>query len=202
MTELVHPFARWRLINSDALTPPTRWANGAGWTTELIPRRRSQTLSGPGTPQWRLSVARLDAACAFSTLPGIRRTFMPVGKAVRLEVAGELIDVEPLQPVHFAGDDPVRLVELRKPCHAVNLMVDDTHGTVDVALHGPGPLHAGVIAVIPRPSDVGGHFEAWAAASQPRLRPGVPRIIGQLVRSTTHAAVTPLDEGAIILGYN
>jgi len=100
------------------------WANGRGHTTELVSWERSLALSSAGTPAWRLSIAELEGPAAFSTIPGVRRHFLPIGSSVTLAVNGVPRRIPDHTVTEFAGDDDVELRELdRAPGHAVNLMV-------------------------------------------------------------------------------
>lgn len=192
----------WRFLTSDAIAPTTRWANGAGWTTELVSRDQSRSISGRDSPAWRLSVARLESACAFSTLPGVLRTFMPVGGTVQLEIAGRVVDVPGLQTIRFPGDVPVRLLQLSQLCHAVNLMVDDEQETAGLTLQGPGTLRAAAVAVLPCPNDADGRFEAWDVTSRDVTDRRSSRVLGQVVRSTPNTLLRQGDKPTIVLGYN
>ena len=102
---------------------PVPWANGAGETTELVSLAVSAALT-PALPRWRLSVARLERSAAFSPLPGLDRTFLPVGAEVVLDIDGQLHRVTPAEPARFGGEQSVSLVELESPCFALNLMVE------------------------------------------------------------------------------
>ena len=116
-----------RVITSfDDLTP-VPWANGAGETTELVSLADSASLT-PSLLRWRLSIARLDRPAAFSPLPGLARTFLPIGAEVVLEIDGHVHRVTPAEPVNFRGEQDVSLVELGAPCFALNLMVEDDDG--------------------------------------------------------------------------
>lgn len=108
-------------------TTPTRWANGNGTTSELISWGRSQSLSGGTLPPWRLSVARLAGATAFSGLPEVQRLFLPVGTDVTLVVNGTARRVPDRTGTAFSGSDVVELLAVdRRPAHAVNLMCPTT----------------------------------------------------------------------------
>ncbi|WP_309131899.1 HutD family protein [Brevibacterium sp.] len=115
------------LRNFDDLTP-VPWANGAGETTELISLTESETIT-PGRRPWRLSVARLERTGPFSSLPGMARTFLPVGAEVTLEIDGQVQRVLQTEPARFTGDQDVALVDLPVPCFALNLMVAEDHGS-------------------------------------------------------------------------
>lgn len=112
-----------RVITTFDELDPVPWANGAGETTELVALTDSAALT-PNLARWRLSVARLDRAAAFSPLPGLARTFLPIGAEVVLEIDGHAHPVAPAEAVRFRGDQNVSLIELATPCFALNLMVD------------------------------------------------------------------------------
>lgn len=114
---------------------PIPWANGAGETTELVSLTDSQALT-PNLRRWRLSIARLDRPAAFSPLPGLARTFLPIGADVVLEIDGQAHRVVQDEPLRFSGEQNVSLVELGAPCFALNLMVK----TDDRARSGLGSL--------------------------------------------------------------
>lgn len=124
-----------RAITSFDDHEPVPWANGAGETTELVSLTDSQTLT-PSLRRWRLSIARLDRPAAFSPLPGMARTFLPIGAEVVLEIDGQAHRVAQDEPQKFRGEQKVSLVELGAPCFALNLMVE----TDDGAKSGQGAL--------------------------------------------------------------
>lgn len=97
------------------------WANGAGATTELLSYTASQDLA-EGLAPFRLSIAALDHPAEFSLLPGVDRTFTPVGSAVRLAVDGRLHTVEDGASLGFPGEAEVEITDLAHGCFAVNLM--------------------------------------------------------------------------------
>lgn len=114
---------------------PVPWANGAGETTELVSLTDSQALT-PSLRRWRLSIARLDRPAAFSPLPGLARTFLPISAEVVLEIDGQVHCVAQDEPQKFRGEQEVSLVELGAPCFALNLMVE----TDDAASSRQGAL--------------------------------------------------------------
>lgn len=120
-----------RVITSFDDLEPVPWANGAGETTELVSLTDSQALT-PDRLRWRLSIARLDRPAEFSPLPGLARTFLPIGAEVVLEIDGQVQSVTPAVPARFRGEQKVSLVGLEDPCFALNLMVDvdDAAGAV------------------------------------------------------------------------
>lgn len=106
---------------------PVPWANGVGETTELVSLTDSQALK-PSLRRWRLSVARLERPAVFSSLPGLARTFLPVGAEVVLEIDGQAHRIAQDEPQKFRGEQKVSLVELGAPCFALNLMVESDDG--------------------------------------------------------------------------
>lgn len=101
---------------------PTLWANGLGWTTELIPWVAGQPQIPVGC-RWRVSIARLSGPAPFSPLPGVDRVFAPVGGSVVLRVNGVDRTVPDQGVTAFRGDDDVEAMELGgSTVHAVNLM--------------------------------------------------------------------------------
>ena len=90
---------------------PVPWANGAGETTELVSLIQSQALT-PNLRRWRLSIARLDRPAAFSPLPRLARTFLPIGAEVALEIDGQVHSVTPAAPTSFRGEQNVSLISL------------------------------------------------------------------------------------------
>ena len=110
-----------------ATAPREPWRNGKGLTTELVSWQQSLDWPGNQSGRWRLSVATLTEPSAFSNLPGISRFFLPIGGSVTLTVNDSLRSAGDGSVVWFSGDDTVRLVDLPRPCHAVNLMTTSGH---------------------------------------------------------------------------
>lgn len=129
------------LIASFSDRTSTPWANGGGRTTELIALSESSALT-PGLRPWRLSIAQLEVPGPFSTLPGLARTFLPIGAEVALEIDGRLQSVTPESPARFHGAQTVALVSLPEPCFALNLMVAAV-GASGGDSSVPGPDSAG-----------------------------------------------------------
>ncbi|SDS07244.1 HutD protein [Brevibacterium sandarakinum] len=128
-----------RVITSFDDLDPVPWVNGAGETTELVSLAGSQALT-PDRLRWRLSIARLDRPAEFSPLPGLARTFLPIGAEVVLEIDEQVQSVTPAAPARFRGEQKVSLVGLEDPCFALNLMVevDDAAGAGTGAGTGAG----------------------------------------------------------------
>ena len=110
-----------RTLKTFRLLQAQPWANLAGATTELLGFDESAALLS-GVAPWRLSVASLEFPAEFSVLPGLDRTFTPVGGRVRLSVEGRLLTVGDGEQLRFAGEDEVEITDLDRPCAAVNLM--------------------------------------------------------------------------------
>ena len=97
-----------------------RWANGGGWTTEIIAEPSSTMW------EWRLSVADVDAAGPFSVFPDVDRTIALLrGNGFALSFAGDTEDVvisEPFQPFEFSGDEVTSCRLIDGPVQDLNLM--------------------------------------------------------------------------------
>ncbi|MEU6674192.1 HutD family protein [Streptomyces sp. NPDC046925] len=84
------------------------WKNGGGTTREVaagtVPATPASAQTADGF-DWRVSVADVDAAGPFSSLPGIDRVITPVeGEGMVLTVDGASHPVGPLRPFAFSGD--------------------------------------------------------------------------------------------------
>lgn len=94
------------------------WANGAGRTTVLA--------AGPDALEWRwrLSVATIDQACTFSTLPGVRRWMAPLDGGIELSFPdGRILRAPRLGVLEFAGDPAPRCTLPDGPTRDFNLML-------------------------------------------------------------------------------
>ena len=96
-----------------------RWANGGGWTTEI--------LAEPSGAQWewRLSVAEVEAAGPFSLFPGIDRTLALIsgaGFALTIDGRAEQVNDMPFEPFDFAGDSTTSCRLIDGPIRDINLM--------------------------------------------------------------------------------
>lgn len=111
-----------RPIASAAELPSVPWANGAGSTIELVSLDASAQLT-PDLPRWRASIATLEQPAEFSALPGVRRIFRPIGSDLVLLIDGTRHAVADGQACLFDGASMTGLVELDRPCRAVNLMI-------------------------------------------------------------------------------
>jgi environmental stress-induced protein Ves len=96
-----------------------RWANGGGWTTEII----AQPSSAEWT--WRLSVADVEVDGPFSVFAGVDRSIALLsGAGFVLKVGGrdeQVIDTR-FQPFRFAGDEATTCRLIDGPVQDLNLM--------------------------------------------------------------------------------
>ena len=94
------------------------WANGAGRTTVLA--------VGPDALdwRWRLSIATIDQACTFSTLPGVRRWLAPLDGGIELSFPdGRVLHAPRLGVLEFAGDPAPTCALPDGPTRDFNLML-------------------------------------------------------------------------------
>jgi environmental stress-induced protein Ves len=102
-----------------------RWANGGGWTTEIIAEPSSARWS------WRLSVADVAVDGPFSSFPGVDRTIALLrGAGFALTVGGhdeQIIDA-PFRPFEFAGGDATTCRLIDGPVQDLNLMTTRQSG--------------------------------------------------------------------------
>lgn len=99
----------------------TPWKNGGG-TTRLV-------ASAPGIARefgWRLSLADVSMAGAFSCFPGISRLMGIIQGQLHLEVEGlPAVTLTPESPAFaFPGDAPAHGTPLNGPVQDINLMFD------------------------------------------------------------------------------
>lgn len=85
--------------------PPVAWKNGGGTTQEIA-------VFPPGADMdsflWRLSMARVEVAGAFSTFAGIDRTLAVLDGKLVLDGGNWRAELTPgSAPLPFAGDQPV-----------------------------------------------------------------------------------------------
>lgn len=102
---------------------PSRWANGAGETVELLrhPDR--------GDFDVRLSIATVGSAAPFSALPGVSRALMALApEGLTLEIDGELRKLASHDVARFEGEQSVRARDVSAPGRDLNLMVRRAFG--------------------------------------------------------------------------
>src|ERR1700753_464131 len=106
-----------RVIGFAELTP-SRWANGAGETVELVRWPES------GDFEVRLSIATVASSADFSPLPGVSRALMALEPAgLALEIDGEVCALGQHDAARFEGEQTVRARGVTTPGRDLNLMV-------------------------------------------------------------------------------
>ncbi|MGZ4739269.1 MAG: HutD/Ves family protein [Ilumatobacteraceae bacterium] len=102
-----------------------RWANGGGWTTEIVAEPSSAQWS------WRLSVADVAVDGPFSAFPGVDRTIALLrGAGFALTVCGrdeQIID-SAFRPFEFSGDETTTCRLIDGPVQDLNLMTTRQSG--------------------------------------------------------------------------
>lgn len=118
-----------------ATRPKTPWKNGGGTTCPVA--------SAPGIARefgWRLSLADVSMAGAFSCFPGISRLMGIIQGQLYLEVEGlPSVTLNPEGPAFaFPGDAPTHGTPLNGPVQDINLMFDPEcfSAKLDYAPHG------------------------------------------------------------------
>jgi environmental stress-induced protein Ves len=131
--------------------PRQPWANGGGWTQELLAWSPEADGSPPDRPpEWhlRVSVAQVGGPGPFSVLPGVQRWMVPLSGGT-LELAwppsGEATALGPgALPCRFDGADaPSVLAASGAPARLLNLMVraELGQGRLEPAVAGsPAPI--------------------------------------------------------------
>jgi uncharacterized protein len=97
------------------------WKNGGGVTREVIAHPPGSDL---GHFDWRVSIAEIQGAGAFSRFPGIERRMAVLEGCLRLSIdAGAVLTVLPdTPPVEFPGDVPVFADPVGGPVTDLNVM--------------------------------------------------------------------------------
>ncbi|MDN4609917.1 HutD/Ves family protein [Arthrobacter burdickii] len=135
----VSPHAR---IIDPLLLEGSPWANGGGVTHEVL---KAPPGAGYSDFDWRLSIADIVHDGAFSSLPGVDRTFVMGSEGLlRMAVDGESRDLELGALAAFPGEADVRVEVLEGPTRNLNLMTRRTvcEGSIDVQ-RVSGPLRLG-----------------------------------------------------------
>lgn len=95
------------------------WSNGAGWTSEIL------RVPAADDWQWRLSIAEVDVAAPFSSLPGIdRELVLLTGNGMRLSFEdGQTCELQPPHDgLRFAGERKLVGEPIDGPSSDFNLM--------------------------------------------------------------------------------
>jgi len=83
---------------------PEPWRNGGGVTRELASHPKAASAQD-GAWDWRVSIAEVSKAGAFSTFPGMERVITVIdGELLLLTVDGEEHPLEKYRPFRFSGD--------------------------------------------------------------------------------------------------
>ena len=107
------------LVRSDAMRKMT-WANGSGITHEV-----AICPSGAGLADfdWRISLADISVDADFSSFVGIERVIVLIeGEGMNLTLDGHTQPIEPLSPVHFAGESVASCTLPHGPTRDLNVM--------------------------------------------------------------------------------
>jgi environmental stress-induced protein Ves len=110
----------------------TPWQNGLGTTTEIVVWPPGATLAGF---DWRLSIADVVTKSAFSNLPGIDRTLVPLtGAGIELTINGSSRPVAAFEAIEFDGGDDVVGAPISGPIRDLNLMLrrDAAVGSLEI----------------------------------------------------------------------
>lgn len=145
-----------------------RWKNDRGWTREIlrVPDRDDY--------DWRVSIAEIDADCAFSAFPGCDRVLVLLrGNGMRLALDdGSAADLDPPHDrIAFAGELAATCTLRDGPTHDFNLIWQRDRVQARL-LHRPlvGPMvflpEAGVAWLI----------HVMAGQAHVRDRPGLPAL--------------------------
>jgi environmental stress-induced protein Ves len=98
----------------------SRWANGAGTTTEVAVFPADASFADF---DWRISVATIDRDGPFSLIPGVERLLVPLGAAgLMLEIDGRLERIERAAVIKFGGESLVFAVGVAHSSFDLNLM--------------------------------------------------------------------------------
>ena len=178
-----------------ASLPTSRWRNDGGSTTQMV-------IAGDDSAfDWRLSLAEIDQAGAFSRFPDTTRTLTVIhGQGLTLTVDGTEHRLEQHRPFHFSGDASADAALPFGPVRALNVITrhgaDHAHVTVLELVEGlVHRLSADQIAVL-----VSGHAHVADGEATTALRPydtlrGAHQE-GLSIHGTGFLALVSLDEPA------
>lgn len=101
----------------------SRWKNGGGWTTEIAIEPADASVGSAF--DWRVSIAEIEQDGPFSPFPGVERDlFLLDGNGMDLRIDGRDVRIDqPLQRIHFSGDDAVECRLIDSPTRDFNVMV-------------------------------------------------------------------------------
>lgn len=102
------------------------WRNGGGVTRQILSRRRSVTgdwIPAADDWDWRLSIADVDTAGAFSSFPGMTRILTVIeGTSLTLTVDGAVEQLDRHQPFEFNGEAATSAELTHGPIRDLNLI--------------------------------------------------------------------------------
>jgi len=172
------------------------WKNGGGRASEIA------VWPGPDDDAfaWRVAIAEIERDGAFSSYPGVERTFILLDGAGVVLVLDD-VEVEllvPHEPFRFSGDAACACRLVGGPARAYNLMVrrDRARGNVVVADGAsaiPGPFRFGVCYAASGASEclLPGHAPIGLASGQALVTGGEAAV------ASMH--VNPVEGGAVAI---
>ena len=128
----------------------TRWRNDGGATAQVAARPADASVD---SFDWRVSIAEIEEAGAFSTFAGVDRVLTALGgdgpgadPGLVLVVDGVEHQVPPNQPFAFSGDSTTYGRVSRPPMRDLNVMTrrDSWHAVVRILTLDRGPVIVGV----------------------------------------------------------
>ena len=172
-----------------------RWANGGGWTTEIVAEPSGSDWS------WRLSVADVDVAGPFSMFPGVDRSIALLrgnGFALTVGERDEQVIDTPFRPFEFAGDEMTTCRLIDGPVQDLNLMT--TRRSVSRCLdfiHIPAMSHrllsaVDIAVVVAGRARVGSHDLGYLDSIRP-VSPTRPIEVTSSVEDVVLATATAHD---------
>ena len=100
--------------------PAAPWKNGGGVTREVAVFPEGADLE---TFAWRVSIAEIGQAGAFSRFDGVERTLAMLSGRMRLSFADRLVEIDPdSEPLAFGGEEPCHGEPLCGPARDLNVM--------------------------------------------------------------------------------
>ncbi|HET7900817.1 MAG TPA: HutD family protein [Candidatus Nanopelagicales bacterium] len=110
--------------------PVVAWANGRGVTEIVV-----SWPPGEDEFEWRVSIATVEDAGAFSSYAGIDRILVVAsGGPLVLGVDGTLVAAERLDPVSFSGDAETVCLDVRSRARVINVMTRRDRATAAVSV--------------------------------------------------------------------
>lgn len=146
-----------------------RWANGGGWTREIVRARADGPAEdGDSGWDWRASVAELAADGPFSIYPGFERELVLVsGHGLALQIDGQSFLIAPPHGrLRFDGGLPVLAQRTDGPVTAFNLIW--RRGAIDAQL-----LHRPIVGAMLFFGEPGVTWLLYVLAGQVRTPEGV-----------------------------